>query len=113
MDDKSVEVQILIRTIQIPSISKASLQSICSVNGISRSGNKSDLQRRIIQRELNRSTILDSCFLWQMSTRDFDRNIFPSPLPDPFFMQQFPLPFSFPKAASNFRQPFPAASPIR
>ncbi|KAH6624525.1 PINIT domain-containing protein [Chaetomium sp. MPI-SDFR-AT-0129] len=49
MDDKSAEVQILIRTIQIPSISKTSLQAICSVNGISRSGNKSDLQRRIIQ----------------------------------------------------------------
>ncbi|KAK4153737.1 PINIT domain-containing protein [Chaetomidium leptoderma] len=49
MDDKAVEVQSLVRTIQVPAISKAILQSICAVNGIPKTGNKSDLQRRIIQ----------------------------------------------------------------
>lgn len=49
MDDKAAEVQSLIRTIQIPAISKAALQSICAVNGIPKTGNKSDLQRRIIK----------------------------------------------------------------
>ncbi|GAB1320754.1 E3 SUMO-protein ligase pli1 [Madurella fahalii] len=48
MEDKTAEVQSLIRTIQIPAISKAALQSICAVNGIPKTGNKSDLQRRII-----------------------------------------------------------------
>lgn len=51
MDDKSAEVQSLVRTIQVPAISKAVLQAICSVNGIAKTGNKSDLQRRIIQRK--------------------------------------------------------------
>ncbi|KAL2271860.1 hypothetical protein VTJ83DRAFT_1231 [Remersonia thermophila] len=48
MDQKPSEVQSLIRTVQVPAISKAILQSICSVNGIPKTGNKSDLQRRII-----------------------------------------------------------------
>lgn len=48
-DSKSAEVQSLIRTIQVPAISKAALQSICAVNGIPKTGNKTDLQRRIIQ----------------------------------------------------------------
>lgn len=51
MDDKSAEVQSLIRTIQVPAISKAILQAICAVNGIPKTGNKTDLQRRIIQRK--------------------------------------------------------------
>jgi hypothetical protein len=51
MADKSAEVQSLVRTIQVPAISKAILQSICAVNGIPKTGNKSDLQRRIIQRK--------------------------------------------------------------
>jgi hypothetical protein len=51
MDDRSAEAQSLIRTIQIPAISKATLQSICAVNGIPKTGNKSDLQRRIITRK--------------------------------------------------------------
>jgi hypothetical protein len=50
-DTKAVEVQSLIRTIQVPAISKAILQSICAVNGIPKTGNKTDLQRRIIQRK--------------------------------------------------------------
>ncbi|KAL2262097.1 hypothetical protein VTK26DRAFT_2499 [Humicola hyalothermophila] len=49
MDDKSAEVQSLVRTIQVPAISKAVLQSICAVNGIPKTGNKTELQRRIIQ----------------------------------------------------------------
>lgn len=49
MDD--AQVQSLIRTVQVPAISKAVLQAICAVNGIPKTGNKSDLQRRIIQRE--------------------------------------------------------------
>ncbi|KAK4034084.1 PINIT domain-containing protein [Parachaetomium inaequale] len=49
MADKSAEVQSLVRTIQVPAISKATLQAICTVNGIPKTGNKSDLQRRIIQ----------------------------------------------------------------
>lgn len=51
MDDKAAEVQSLIRTIQVPAISKAILQSICAVNGIPKTGNKADLQRRIIHRK--------------------------------------------------------------
>ena len=51
MDDKAAEAQSLIRTIQVPAIPKAVLQSICAVNGIPKTGNKSDLQRRIIQRK--------------------------------------------------------------
>jgi hypothetical protein len=51
MDDKAAEVQSLVRTIQVPAIPKATLQSICSVNGIPKTGNKSDLQKRIIQRK--------------------------------------------------------------
>ncbi|KAK3313400.1 PINIT domain-containing protein [Apodospora peruviana] len=43
------EVQALIRTVQIPAIQKAVLQSICAVNGLTKTGNKSDLQRRIMQ----------------------------------------------------------------
>lgn len=42
------EIQRLIRAVQIPSLQKAALQSICSVNGLSKTGNKSDLQKRII-----------------------------------------------------------------
>ncbi|KAK4242436.1 PINIT domain-containing protein [Achaetomium macrosporum] len=49
MDDRSAEVQSLIRTVQVPAISKNVLQSICAVNGIPKTGKKSDLQRRIIQ----------------------------------------------------------------
>ncbi|KAG7290296.1 hypothetical protein NEMBOFW57_000295 [Staphylotrichum longicolle] len=50
MDDhRAAEAQSLVRTIQVPAISKAVLQSICAVNGIPKTGNKSDLQRRIIQ----------------------------------------------------------------
>ncbi|KAL2160524.1 hypothetical protein VTH06DRAFT_1212 [Thermothelomyces fergusii] len=49
MDDKAAEVQALVRTIQVPAISKATLQAICAVNGIPKTGNKSDLQRRIIE----------------------------------------------------------------
>ncbi|KAL2201566.1 PINIT domain-containing protein [Corynascus similis CBS 632.67] len=49
MDDKAAEVQALVRTIQVPAIPKATLQSICAVNGIPKTGNKSDLQKRIIQ----------------------------------------------------------------
>ncbi|AEO57449.1 hypothetical protein MYCTH_2138861 [Thermothelomyces thermophilus ATCC 42464] len=49
MDDKAAEVQALVRTIQVPAISKATLQSICAVNGIPKTGNKSELQRRIIE----------------------------------------------------------------
>lgn len=52
MDDhRAAEAQSLVRTIQVPAISKAVLQSICAVNGIPKTGNKSDLQRRIIQRK--------------------------------------------------------------
>jgi len=51
MDDKAAEVQALVRTIQVPAIPKATLQSICAVNGIPKTGNKSDLQKRIIQRK--------------------------------------------------------------
>jgi E3 SUMO-protein ligase PIAS1 len=50
-DNRAAEVQSLVRTIQVPAISKAILQSICAVNGIAKTGNKSDLQRRIIQRK--------------------------------------------------------------
>lgn len=42
------EVDALNRTAQLPSIPKAALQTICAVNGLSRGGNKADLQRRII-----------------------------------------------------------------
>jgi len=45
------EVDALNRTAQLPSIPKAALQNICAVNGLSRGGNKADLQRRIISRE--------------------------------------------------------------
>ncbi|KAK4123893.1 hypothetical protein N657DRAFT_690543 [Parathielavia appendiculata] len=62
MGDKSAEVQSLIRTIQVPAISKAVLQSICAVNGIPKTGNKSDLQRRIIQQ-------INSC----SDSRDWER----------------------------------------
>ncbi|KAK3333888.1 PINIT domain-containing protein [Cercophora scortea] len=41
------EVQALIRTISIPAIQKPVLQSICVANGLAKTGNKSDLQRRI------------------------------------------------------------------
>jgi E3 SUMO-protein ligase PIAS1 len=51
MADKAAEVQSLVRTIQVPAISKTVLQSICVVNGIPKTGNKSELQRRIIQRK--------------------------------------------------------------
>ncbi|KAK4115157.1 hypothetical protein N656DRAFT_766425 [Canariomyces notabilis] len=59
MDDRSAEAQSLIRTIQIPAISKATLQSICAVNGIPKTGNKSDLQRRIITHINNCATDRD------------------------------------------------------
>ncbi|KAL2128580.1 hypothetical protein VTI74DRAFT_9005 [Chaetomium olivicolor] len=49
MDDKQTEVQSLIRIIQVPAISKPILQAICAVNGLPKTGNKIDLQRRIIQ----------------------------------------------------------------
>ncbi|KAK3296217.1 PINIT domain-containing protein [Chaetomium fimeti] len=62
MDDKSAEVQSLVRTIQVPAISKAILQSICAVNGIPKTGNKSELQRRIIQQ-------INSC----SDARDWER----------------------------------------
>ncbi|KAK0703233.1 PINIT domain-containing protein [Lasiosphaeria miniovina] len=42
------EIQRLICAVQIPSIQKATLQSICSVNGLPKTGNKIDLQNRII-----------------------------------------------------------------
>jgi E3 SUMO-protein ligase PIAS1 len=45
------EVDSLIRIVQIPSVSKAILQSICAVNGLSKYGNKADLQKRIINRK--------------------------------------------------------------
>jgi len=51
MSDRSAEVQSLIRTIQIPAISKTALQAICTMNGLPKTGNKSDLQRRIIARK--------------------------------------------------------------
>jgi hypothetical protein len=70
MADKSAEVQSLVRTIQVPAISKAILQSICAVNGIPKTGNKSDLQRRIIQRKYdffgmteNSNAQTKSCFV--------------------------------------------------
>ncbi|KAK3301557.1 PINIT domain-containing protein [Chaetomium strumarium] len=49
MDDRSAEVQSLIRIVQVPAISKTVLQSICAVNGIPKTGKKNELQRRIIQ----------------------------------------------------------------
>ncbi|AEO69528.1 fdeb5bbb-d0b0-4499-b5dd-56976a7dcda6 [Thermothielavioides terrestris] len=62
MGDKSAEVQSLIRTVQVPAISKPVLQAICAVNGIPKTGNKSDLQRRIIQQ-------IDAC----NENRDWER----------------------------------------
>lgn len=44
----SAEVAALSRVAQIPGISKAQLQTICVVNGLAKTGNKSDLQRRIV-----------------------------------------------------------------
>lgn len=52
------EVDALNRAAQLPSIPKAALQTICSVNGLSRSGNKADLQRRIIGRKYPRPPAL-------------------------------------------------------
>lgn len=45
------EVDQLIRIAQTPAISKPILQNICVINGLLKSGNKIDLQRRIIKRE--------------------------------------------------------------
>lgn len=47
----SAEVAALSRVAQIPGISKAQLQTICVVNGLAKTGNKSDLQRRIVTRK--------------------------------------------------------------
>lgn len=52
------DVDALNRTAQLPSIPKAALQTICAVNGLSRGGNKADLQRRIISREYTYLPIL-------------------------------------------------------
>ncbi|KAK3374974.1 PINIT domain-containing protein [Podospora didyma] len=42
------QIQVLIRTVQIPSIQKTALQTICAVNSLPKTGNKADLQKRII-----------------------------------------------------------------
>ncbi|KAK4232123.1 PINIT domain-containing protein [Podospora fimiseda] len=49
MVDKTAEVQALIRTVQIPSIQKLQLQNICQRVSIPKTGNKADLQKRIIE----------------------------------------------------------------
>ncbi|KAK3989495.1 PINIT domain-containing protein [Cladorrhinum sp. PSN332] len=49
MVDRTAEVQALIRTVQIPSIQKLQLQNICQRVSIPKTGNKADLQRRIIE----------------------------------------------------------------
>lgn len=51
MADREAEVQSLIRTVGIPSIQKTTLQSICAVQGIPKTGNKADLQKRIVDRK--------------------------------------------------------------
>jgi len=53
MADRDAEVQSLIRTVAIPSIQKTTLQSICAVQGIPKTGNKADLQKRIVDRKFS------------------------------------------------------------
>lgn len=43
------EVDALLRTVQVPSIQKAILQSLCVVNGLAKTGNKADLQKRLMK----------------------------------------------------------------
>jgi E3 SUMO-protein ligase PIAS1 len=45
------DVAALSRIAQTPGISKAQLVTICVVNGLAKTGNKADLQRRIVNRE--------------------------------------------------------------
>ncbi|KAK0748813.1 hypothetical protein B0T21DRAFT_407295 [Apiosordaria backusii] len=47
MADRTAELQNLTRTIQNPATPKTVLQQICQVNGLPKTGNKVDLQRRI------------------------------------------------------------------
>ncbi|KAK0668662.1 putative E3 SUMO-protein ligase [Cercophora samala] len=49
MADKAAELQTLTRTVQNPALQKTVLQQICQVNGLAKTGNKVDLQRRITQ----------------------------------------------------------------
>lgn len=45
------EIEAMRRAAQLPGISKATLQTICAVNGLPRSGVKADLQKRILSRK--------------------------------------------------------------
>ncbi|KAK4668796.1 E3 SUMO-protein ligase pli1 [Podospora pseudoanserina] len=61
MADKTAELQNLTRTVQNPALQKTVLQQICQVNGLAKTGNKVDLQRRITQQLSNVSEKQD----WQ------------------------------------------------
>ncbi|KAK4165413.1 PINIT domain-containing protein [Cladorrhinum sp. PSN259] len=62
MDISPSNVQALIRTVQIPSIQKQQLSQICQRVSIPKTGNKADLQRRIIEQ-------INIC----VNSRDLDR----------------------------------------
>jgi len=47
----TADYQALKRTVQLQTIQKAILQSICSVNGLPKTGNKNELQKRILNRK--------------------------------------------------------------
>ncbi|KAK0629857.1 PINIT domain-containing protein [Bombardia bombarda] len=56
------DAQALTRIVQIPSLQKPALQNICAANGLTKTGNKADLQKRIIQ-------LINEC----MGTEDWPR----------------------------------------
>ncbi|KAK4197452.1 putative E3 SUMO-protein ligase [Triangularia verruculosa] len=118
MADRTAELQNLTRTVQNPAIQKTVLQQICQVNGLSKTGNKVDLQRRINQQLVNVSASRD----WQQfeelrknilarATLSASRAAVVTPIANPQDITVRQAAVGHPLAPTTHYQPRPATPP--